>query len=109
MIVVTTNEIPGHRVVEVKGLVRGVVARSPTIGQGFFGAVKSVVGGHNGAYTQMCEQAREDAAMFLEKHAKDLGANAVLAFRYDASDIGGQTPSTEVIAYGTAVVIRPIE
>ena len=108
MIIATTNDLPGYKVVELKGLVRGITARAPTIAQGFFGAVKSVVGGQIGAFAEMCEQAREHACDLMIEHAKGMGANAVIAFRYDTSDIGGQSPSTEVIAYGTAVVVEKI-
>ena len=105
MIVSTTYDVAGFDITEHKGLVRGVIVRAPTIMQGFFGTVKSVMGGTICAYSEMCDQARQAALELLEKHAQALGANAVVGFRYSGSDVGGQTPSTEVIAYGTAVVV----
>jgi uncharacterized protein YbjQ (UPF0145 family) len=104
MQVTTTFSIDGHEIVEHKGVVRGIVVRAPTISQGIFGGLKSVIGGRIGAYIRMCEQTREQAYRELVAHAEQLGANAVVGMRYDASDIGS---ATEVLCYGTAVVIRP--
>ena len=79
----------------------------PTIAQGILGGLKSIIGGQIGAYTQMCEQTREQAYELLVQHAHEVGANAVVGFRYDASEIGGKAVSaTEVLCYGTAVVIE---
>lgn len=105
MFVTTTFEIEGYRIVEYKGIVRGIIVRAPTIKQGILGGLKTVVGGSIGAYTEMCEQARQHAFELLVQHARETGANAVIGFRYDASDIA-QT-STEVLCYGTAVVVEP--
>jgi uncharacterized protein YbjQ (UPF0145 family) len=105
MLVVTTFDIQGHLIVEYKGLVRGIIVRSPTIAQGILGGLKNIIGGKIGAYTEMCEQTRQQAYDSMVQHATELGANAVLGARYDASDIGGQTAAAEVICYGTAVVI----
>ena len=101
--ITTTFQFDGHEIVEYKGVVRGIIVRSPTIVQGFLGGLKNIVGGKIGAYTEMCEQTREDAYQHLLEHAEQLGANAVVGFRYDSSDIGDS--STEVLCYGTAVVI----
>lgn len=102
----TTFEIPGHRIVALLGLVRGVVVRSPTIPQGIMGSLKSVLGGQIGAFTQMCEQGRSQALETLLNHASSIGANAVIGVRYDASDLGASFPATEVLCYGTAVVVE---
>lgn len=107
MQVTTTFTIDGHEIMEYKGVVRGIVVRAPTISQGILGGLKSVIGGRIGAYTQMCEQAREQAYQELIAHAQQLGANAIVGMRYDASDVGQQSGATEVLCYGTAVVIRP--
>lgn len=104
MFVTTTFEIEGFRVTEYKGIVRGIIVRAPTISQGIVGGLKSVIGGNIGAYTQMCEQAREQAYDLLVRHAREVGANAVIGFRYDASDVVNN--STEVLCYGTAVVVE---
>ncbi|MAB83002.1 MAG: hypothetical protein CMJ24_06145 [Phycisphaerae bacterium] len=101
----TTFDFDGHTIVEYKGVVRGIVVRSPTISQGILGGLKSVIGGKIGAYTNMCEQARQDAFDHLLEHAGELGANAVVGFRYDSAEIGES--ATEVLCYGTAVVIKP--
>ena len=103
--ITTTFEIEGYRIVEYKGVVRGIVVRAPTIAQGILGGLKSVVGGKIGAYTDMCEQTRSDAFEHLIEHAEQVGANAVVGFRYDSSEIAES--ATEVLCYGTAVVIEP--
>ena len=102
--VTTTFDFNGHRIVEYKGIVRGIIVRSPTIMQGILGGLKNVIGGKIGAYTEMCEQTRQDAYAELLKHAEELGANAIVGFRYDSSDL--KDSSTEVLCYGTAVVIE---
>ncbi len=101
----TTFSFEGHRIVEYKGLVRGLVVRAPTIAQGIMGGLKSVVGGKIGAYREMCESVRQEALDDLLTHAADVGANAVVGMRYESSDLGNS--STEVICYGTAVVMEP--
>lgn len=107
MFVTTTFEIEGYRIAEYKGLVRGITVRSPTISQGILGGLKSIVGGKIGAYTEMCEQAREHAYEAMVQHAQALGANAIVGVNYDASDVGSQQSATEVLCYGTAVVVEP--
>lgn len=104
--VTTTFTIEGYRIREYRGVVRGLTVRAPTISQGILGGLKSIVGGTIGAYTEMCEQARQHAYELMIDHAKSMGANAILGFRYDASDVGGKTSATEVLCYGTAVVIE---
>lgn len=106
--VTTTFSIDGYKIVAYKGVVRGIIVRAPTIAQGIMGGLKSIIGGQIGAYTEMCEQARQHAYDLLIQHAVDVGANAVVGLRYDASEVGGKTAATEVLCYGTAVVIEPI-
>ena len=109
MVVTTTFMIEGYRIKQYMGVVRGIIVRSPTISQGFLGGLKSIVGGQIGSYTQMCEQARQQAYDLIIDHARALGANAIVGLRYDASEIGGKTASaTEVLCYGTAVIIEPV-
>jgi len=105
MHVTTTFEIEGFRIKEYKGLVRGIIVRSPTIPQGIVGGLKNIIGGKIGAYTEMCEQTRDQAYQEMLRHAEDLGANAIVGIRYDASEV--VTQSTEVLCYGTAVIIEP--
>jgi uncharacterized protein YbjQ (UPF0145 family) len=106
MQVTTTFDIDGHEVVEYKGLVRGIVVRSPTIAQGIMGGLKNLIGGRIGAYTEMCEQTREQAYEVMIQHAEQLGANAILGTRYDASSVEPRGGAVEVLCYGTAVVLR---
>jgi uncharacterized protein YbjQ (UPF0145 family) len=104
MIVTTAFEIPDLKITEYRGLVRGIIVRSPTLVQGFFGGLKSIIGGSIGSYTEMCEQARQQAYDLLVEHAAQLGANAIIGVRYDASEV--VAGATEVICYGTAVVAK---
>jgi len=109
MQVTTTFSIDGYRISEYKGLVRGLVVRAPTIGQGILGGLKSIVGGQIGAYAEMCEQARQQAYERLIQHAQELGANAVVGLRYDTSEVGSRnSAATEVLCYGTAVVVQAV-
>jgi uncharacterized protein YbjQ (UPF0145 family) len=105
--VTTTFAIEGYRVTKYLGVVRGIIVRAPTISQGILGGLKSIVGGRIGAYTEMCEQTRQQAYDLLIEHARALGANAVLGLRYDASEVASKASATEVLCYGTAVVIEP--
>ena len=108
--VTTTFGFEGYRIREYKGMVRGVVVRSPTISQGFFGGLKTIFGGQIAEFTQMCEQTRQQAYEVMLGHARDLGANAVVGMRYDASGMSvGNSSVTEVLCYGTAVVIEPAQ
>jgi uncharacterized protein YbjQ (UPF0145 family) len=105
--VTTTFTIEGYRIVQYMGIVRGLIVRAPTIPQGIMAGLKSIIGGRIGAFTEMCEQTREQAYELLVQHALAVGANAVVGFRYDASEISGKsTTATEVLCYGTAVVIE---
>jgi uncharacterized protein YbjQ (UPF0145 family) len=109
MLVTTTFSVEGHQIVEYKGLVRGIIVRAPTIAQGIVGGLKNIIGGHIGAYTEMCEQARQQAYDVMLQHAEELGANAIVGVNYDASEVSSKSSSaTEVLCYGTAVVIRRV-
>jgi len=108
--VTTTFTLEGYGIREYKGLVRGIVVRSPTLLQGFLGGLKSMVGGRIGAYTRMCEQARQQAYDQMIDHARQLGANAIVGARYDGSEVHGDGGgATEVLCYGTAVVVEPLK
>ena len=106
--VTTTFDIDGYKIVDYKGVVRGIIVRAPTIAQGIFGGLKSIIGGQIGAYTEMCEQTRRQAYELMIQHAQEMGANAVVGLRYDASEVASKVSATEVLCYGTAVVIEPI-
>jgi len=101
--VTTTLAFEGYRIKEYKGIVRGIIVRSPTIGQGLLGGLKSIVGGVIGSYVDMCEMARSQAYDACIQHARQMGANAILAVAYDSSEVGPGI--TEVLCYGTAAVI----
>jgi uncharacterized protein YbjQ (UPF0145 family) len=105
MLTVTTNDIPGHRVVKTLGVVRGITVRSRNAISDMVGGVQSILGGRVGVYVKLAETARQEAYDELVAHAREMGANAVLAMRYDANEI--MPGITEVLAYGTAVVIEP--
>src|SRR3954451_17425114 len=106
--VTTTFTIEGYRIKTYLGVVRGLIVRAPTITQGIMGGLKSIIGGHLGAYTEMCEQGPPPGYHLLTDHARALGANAIVGLRYVASEIGGKASgATEVLCYGTAVVLEP--
>lgn len=105
MLIVTTNDIPGHRVVSTLGVVRGITVRSRNVVSDVVGGVQSMIGGRVGAYVKLAEAARQEAYDDLVEHARAMGANAILAMRYDANEI--MPGITEVLAYGTAAVVEP--
>jgi len=106
MIVVTTNDIEGYRVVRHLGMVRGLTVRSRSVVGNLGAAIQIFFGGNITVYTKLAEQARQEAFDLLVRHAQDMGANAILAMRYDANEIAAAV--TEVLAYGSAVLIEPI-
>jgi len=106
LVVSTTYDVQGRRIREYKGVVRGITVRAPTIAQGILGGLKSIVGGRIGAYTEMCEQARQAAYDLMLEHARELGANAVVGVAFDASEVAARASATEVLCYGTAVVLE---
>jgi len=106
MLASTTFDVTGYEIAEHKGMVRGIIVRSPTISQGIIGGLKNIIGGKIGAYTTMCEQTRSQAYEDMEKHAVALGANAIVGIRYDASSVEPRGGAVEVLCYGTAVVVR---
>jgi len=97
--------LPGHTVTRNLGIVRGITVRSRSIVGNFFGGLQSLFGGNITIYTTLCEQARSEAFDLMCAHAEELGANAILAMRYDATDV--MAGITEVLCYGTAVVVAP--
>jgi len=105
MLVTTANELAGHRVVQHIGLVRGITVRSRNVFGTIGASLQSLFGGKISLYTGLAERAREEAYELMVEHAQELGANAILAMRYDANDIAQGI--TEVLAYGTAVVVEP--
>jgi uncharacterized protein YbjQ (UPF0145 family) len=105
--VTTALELPGFRIVRNLGLVRGIVVRSRSIFGTIGAGLQTIVGGNISLFSKLCEQTREQAFDIMVEHATELGANAVIMARYDATEI--MQGVTEVLAYGTAVVVEPIE
>jgi uncharacterized protein YbjQ (UPF0145 family) len=100
----TAFDLPGYRVVKSFGVVRGIIVRSRSIVGNFAASIQTIFGGNISIYTELCERARADAFNLMLQHAGQLGANAVIGVRYDATEIGAGI--TEVICYGTAVAVE---
>jgi uncharacterized protein YbjQ (UPF0145 family) len=107
MIVVTTENLTGHRVREVKGQVFGVVVRSRGLAGNVMAGLRSIFGGEITEYTQLLEEARRHAVDRMVRNAQRMGANAIVMMRFDSAEMG-QTMS-EIVAYGTAVVVDKAE
>ncbi len=105
VIVTTGNDLEGYRIVDYLGVVRGIVVRSPSFSQTMMGGLKSIGGGNINEWSKVCEEARHDAYTLMLRHAQQLGADAIIAMRYDATDFM-QGGATEVLAYGTAVRVE---
>jgi len=103
--VTTAFELPGYDIVSNVGVVRGIVVRSRSIIGSFFAGLQTIVGGNITVYTNMCEQARKDAYKLMLVQAEKNGGNAIISVRYDATEV--MRGVTEVICYGTAVVVQP--
>jgi uncharacterized protein YbjQ (UPF0145 family) len=103
----TAFAIDGYTTVQTLGLVRGIVVRSRSIIGTFGATLQTIVGGNITLYTQLCERTRNDAFDLMLQHARQLGANAVIGVRYDATEVAQGV--TEVLCYGTAVVVAPLE
>ncbi len=106
MIVTTTNDLPGVQITATLGLVRGITVRSRSALGNIGGAIQSFFGGNISIYTNLAETARQEAYDLMVRHAQELGADAVVAMRYDANEI--MDGITEVLAYGTAVKTRAL-
>ncbi len=103
--VTTAFELPGFRVKRNLGVVRGIVVRSRSIVGTIGAGLQTIVGGNISLFTKLCEQTRSDSFNLMIQHANDLGADAIIGARYDATEI--MNGVTEVLAYGTAVTIEP--
>jgi uncharacterized protein YbjQ (UPF0145 family) len=104
MIVVTTNDLTGYRIVRHLGMVKGLTVRSRSVVGNLGAAIQIFFGGNITVYTKLAEQTRQEAFDLLIQNAEAMGANAILAMRYDANEIAAAV--TEVLAYGTAVVVE---
>lgn len=99
----TAFTLDGYRTVATKGVVRGVIVRSRSVFGTIGASLQTLVGGNISLFTNLCEQTRADAFQLMLQHAQELGANAVIGIRYDATEVIGGV--TEVLCYGTAVVV----
>jgi uncharacterized protein YbjQ (UPF0145 family) len=104
IILVTTETIPGYRIVEVKGIARGGIVKATHLGRDIMALLRNIKGGEVKEYTQMMAEAREEALKRMALHAKELGANAVVNVRFATANVGSSV--AEVYAYGTAVVVE---
>jgi len=102
----TTFDVPGYEIVRYLGIVRGITVRSRGLGFQIVAGFRQLAGGQISEYVSLCEYAREEALQYLITHARERGANAVVGMRYDATELSAGV--TEVLAYGTAVVIQPV-
>jgi uncharacterized protein YbjQ (UPF0145 family) len=100
----TAFELPGYRIVKSFGVVRGIIVRSRSIVGNIGASIQSIFGGNISLYTSLCERARDDAFQQMLAHGGELGANAIIGVRYDATEIGNGI--TEVLCYGTAVLVE---
>ncbi|HZY62320.1 MAG TPA: YbjQ family protein [Edaphobacter sp.] len=104
--ITTALELPGYRIVRNLGVVRGIVVRSRSIFGTFGAGLQTILGGNITLLSQLCEKTRQDSFNMMVQHAAERGANAVISFRYDANEL--MNGVTEVLAYGTAVVVERI-
>jgi uncharacterized protein YbjQ (UPF0145 family) len=107
MIVVTMNELPGYRIIRHLGVARGISVRSRSVVGNIGASIQILFGGNISLYTKLAEQARQEAFELLIQQGEKMGGNAILAMRYDANEMAAAV--TEVLAYGTAVVVERFE
>ncbi len=105
--VTTTFEISGWRIRQNLGVVRGIVVRSRNVFVNIGAAFQTIVGGNITAWSKLCEETRSEAFDIMIQHATEIGANAIIGARYDTTELGSGV--TEVLAYGTAVIVEPLD
>lgn len=105
-LITTSTSLEGYKVTQQLGLVRGITVRSRSILGNMAGGFMTIFGGKSSIYTELCEKAREEAYQLMVAHGRELGANAIINMRYDANEV--MNGLTEVLAYGTAVVVEKI-
>jgi uncharacterized protein YbjQ (UPF0145 family) len=104
--VTTAFDFEGYRVIRNLGVVRGITVRSRSVVGNMVGGIQTIFGGNITVYTELCEHARSEAFELMVQHAGQMGANAVIGMRYDANEV--MDGVTEVLAYGTAVIVEKI-
>ena len=107
LLITTSTGLEGYKVTRQLGLVRGITVRSRSVIGNFAGGILAIFGGKNSIYTELCEKAREEAYQLMIFHAHQAGANAIINMRYDANEV--MAGMTEVLAYGTAVVVEKVD
>jgi uncharacterized protein YbjQ (UPF0145 family) len=103
-LITTSTSLEGYKIVQQLGVVRGITVRSRSIVGNFIGGISAIFGGRISVYVELCERARQEAMQLLIEHAKETGANAIINMRYDANEV--MPGITEVLAYGTAVIVE---
>ena len=104
--ITTAFELPGYRITQNLGVVRGITVRSRSIVGNLFGGLQSLFGGNITIYTKLCERARAETFQLMRQHAQALRANAIIGMRYDATEL--MAGLAEVLCYGTAVIVTPV-
>ena len=105
--ITTANELPGYKIMKNCGVVRGLTVRSRSVVGNIMGGLQSLFGGNISVYTQLCEEARSETFQQMRQHAQSMKANAIIGVRYDATEL--MDGLTEVLCYGTAVVVTPTQ
>lgn len=103
--VTTAFVLDGYKITKNLGIIRGITVRSRSVIGNIGAGIQTIFGGNISLYTQLCEKAREEAYEIMIRHANDVGANAIIGMRYDANEVSQGV--TEVLAYGTAVIVEP--
>lgn len=105
-LITTAFELDGYRIVKNLGIIRGIIVRSRNMFATIGASLQTLIGGNITLFTELCEKTRSESFELMVKHAEELGANAIIGMRYDANDV--MSGVTEVLAYGTAVVVEKI-
>ncbi|MBI3884037.1 MAG: YbjQ family protein [Sphingobacteriales bacterium] len=105
-LITTASTLEGYKITRHLGVIRGITVRSRSVIGNFGGSIQSIFGGKLSIYVNLCEQAREEAYQLMIQHANEQGANAIINMRYDANEV--MQGITEVLAYGTAVVVEQV-
>lgn len=107
IMITTSTSLEGYKITKQLGLVRGITVRSRSIFGNMAGGFMTIFGGKNTIFTELCERTREDALQLMIKHGQEMGCNAIINMRYDANEV--MSGLTEVLAYGTAVVVEKVD
>ncbi len=106
-LITTSTSLEGYKVIKQLGLVRGITVRSRSLVGNIAGGFMTLFGGRSAIYTELCERSREEALQLMIQHGRELGCNAIINMRYDANEV--MNGLTEVLAYGTAVLVEKID